>query len=353
MQRLIPTSVLTKTALCALLSLTAVGVTTRAQAQGASVETATAAQKKTAQKAFEQGMKALKAKKHDEALAAFKSSYEAVASPNSHLMVARELVELGRLEEAWEAYGKTAAEADAAAQKDQKYQNAADEARKEQNDLKKKLGFIDLDTTGTQAGDRITVRGREIPQGSWSQPVPAAPGSATVTLVHNDGTETSKDVTITAGQDTKVDFTPPKAAPPTAEPAKTSGEASAKLDTSGHTNLRTWAYVAGGVGVAGVATFAIFGLMANSKHSKLQDNCPNNKCPADLQSDADAGKRDQTIANIGLVVGVVGLGTGTVLYLMSGKKNQENAAMHTPPRRGPHVDGVSVGYRSILVNGSF
>jgi hypothetical protein len=173
-----------------------------------------------------------------------------------------------------------------------------------------------------------------------------------IELVSNDGKETAKDVTATAGGETAVDLSPAAGAPAETSQAKAGGEASAKLDTtSGKPKLRTWAYVAGGVGVAGVATFAIFGLMNNSKHNKLQDQCKNNVCPPDLQSDADAGKRDQTIANIGLVVGVAGLATGTVLYLMSGKNKEQ--VSHHEPKRGPRVDGVSVGYRSVLVSGSF
>ena len=75
------------------LALATLSISPRAAAQGATPEAATPAQKDTAQKAFLKGMKAAKAKKHDDALAAFKESYGAVASPNSHLMIARELAE--------------------------------------------------------------------------------------------------------------------------------------------------------------------------------------------------------------------------------------------------------------------
>jgi hypothetical protein len=353
MQRSISKSELRRFLLGAALAFSMLAVTVPAGAQGASIDSATAEQKQTASKAFEAGMKAVKHKKHDEAYAAFKNSYDAVASPNSHLMMARELVELGRLEEAWAEYEKTAAEADAAAASDKKYESAAQSARNEQNELKKKIGLLVLKVS-PEPGSRVTVRGKEIPQGSWDKPVPVTPGSATVTFIAADGKETTKEVEAAAGSETPVDLAPQAATPATASSSETSGEASAKLDTSGSKpSLRTWAYVAGGVGIAGVATFAIFGLMNNAKHSKLQDNCNNGQCPADLQSDADAGKRYQTIANIGLVVGVVGLGTGTVLYLISGKQNKEKAARHVPARHGPRIDGVSLGYRSVAVSGSF
>jgi len=170
-----------------------------------------------------------------------------------------------------------------------------------------------------------------------------------VQLVQTDGKEATKEVEATAGGEHMVDISPNTAAP---GGATGSAEGSVKMDTSsgGGPDMRTWAYIAGGVGVAGIATFAIFGAMSNSKNSKLQDNCTNNVCPADLKDDRDAGKRYQTIANIGLAVGIVGLGAGTALYLLSGKK--EKAALHHP-KSGPRVDDVSVGYRSVLVTGSF
>jgi hypothetical protein len=116
------------------------------------------------------------------------------------------------------------------------------------------------------------------------------------------------------------------------------------VDSSG-VPLRTWAYVAGGVGVAGLATFGIFGAMSNSAYNSLDSSCPNHACPPGKQSDVDAGKRDQTIANVGLVVGVVGLGAGVTLFIVSGHGKQEKA--------GSEAMRVAVGPGSVGVDGRF
>jgi tetratricopeptide (TPR) repeat protein len=322
-----------------------------ARAQGASLENATAEQKATATKAFEAGMKASKAKKHEQALAAYKDSYNAVASPNSHLMICRELVELGRLEEAYAEYEKALPEAEAAAAKDKKYEASATSAKTEMDELKSKLGFVKLNVSGATAGTRVTVRGREIAQADWGKPIAVAPGPTRIELVLADGKETVKELDVAAGSEITVDLAPGGAEAATT-PTTAKAEGSAKVSTSGGgPSMRTWAYVAGGVGVAGIATFAIFGAMNNAKHSKLEDQCKNNACPSNLEDDKKAGQRYQTIANIGLVVGVVGLGTGTVLYFMSNKKSEKAAA--APPKQRPRVDSVSLGYRSLVVTGSF
>jgi hypothetical protein len=320
------------------------------RAQGASIESATPEQKKAAQDGFKKGASAQKKGQHEEALAAFKESYQAVASPNTHLMMARSLVELNRLEEAYVEYEKTLAEAKAAAGTDKKYQQTADQAEKELADVRGKIALLTIEVSGAGEGDRVTVRGRELDKNDWGKPIPVMPGSVRVELVTAAGKETVQEVNAEAGGSQSVTLAPPTAAAP--PPPETEGHAEAKLDTSGGTSLRTWAYVAGGVGIAGLATFGVFGVMNNSKHSDLEEQCNNGVCPKSAEEDADTGRTYQTIANVGLVVGVVGLATGTVLFLMSGNK-EEKAAQRTTRRAQAARWNVDVGPRWVGVRGSF
>ncbi|MCA9625431.1 MAG: tetratricopeptide repeat protein, partial [Myxococcales bacterium] len=69
--------------------------------------------------------------------------------------------------------------------------------------------------------------------------------------------------------------------------------------------------------VAGMVMFGVFGSFAKSTYGDLETVCTaDGRCPADRQADIDAGKRDQTIANVSLVVGVSGLIAGTSLFLL-------------------------------------
>jgi hypothetical protein len=101
-------------------------------------------------------------------------------------------------------------------------------------------------------------------------------------------------------------------------------------------------------------TFAVFGAMNNSKFRKLQDDCINNVCNPDLESERDTGKTYQTIANVGLVAGVVGLGTSAVLLLISsggGESSPAKAARTRGTGLSSARVGVGVGY--VDVSGSF
>ena len=320
-----------------------------ALAQGASIEEATAAQKKTAQDSFKKGAAAQKKGQHEEALAAFEASYAAVASPNSHMMMARSLVELGRLEQAYVEYEKTLVEARAAADEDKKYEQTAAQVEKELADVRAKIALLTVEVSGAGEGDRVMVRGKELEQSQWGKPIPVMPGTISVELVSASGKQTAEQVEAEAGGSPSVTLAPASGAAPA--PAASEARAEATLDTSGGTDLRTWAYVAGGVGVAGLLTFGVFGVMNNSKHSDLEERCENGVCPKDAEEDADTGRTYQTVANVGLVVGIVGLATGTVLYLMSGK--EEKAAKRSTRRPQNARLDVDVGPRWLGVRGSF
>src|SRR4051812_48863807 len=77
-------------------------------------------QKAGAQKTFDAGSRLYDAHRYDEALTAFRASYQILASPNSHLMVARALRDLGRNVEAYAEYDSVAREA---AAKGEKYES--------------------------------------------------------------------------------------------------------------------------------------------------------------------------------------------------------------------------------------
>ncbi len=331
--------------LCTVAALTL--ATPLAFAQGASLETATAAQKDVAQKAFLKGAAAQKKGDHEAALTAFKESYDAVASPNSHLMYARELVALGRNVEAYQSYERIIVEAEAAAKLDQKYSQAADAARKEMGELEAKLGFVTV-TVKPAAGDTVRLSGRELTESELDKALPVAPGQVRVELVSAAGKETVKEVEVAAGQRVNVDLSPEGAAPPS-EAGTAEGPGGGVSTDSSTWDTRTWAYVAGGVGVAGIVTFGVFGALNNGKHSKLEDECTGGVCPRDLESDRDTGRTYQTVANVGLVVGIVGLGAGTALYLMSDNKSEKQARKKPP---APRVD-VAVSHRSVTVFGTF
>jgi hypothetical protein len=138
--------------------------------------------------------------------------------------------------------------------------------------------------------------------------------------------------------------TPP--APPPVSPD--SGSA-----TTGWSTQKTLALVAGGVGVAGVAVGAVFGLMAHSSWSNSQNECPSSSnCPQHAQavSDHNSATTFATVSTIGFAAGAAVLAGGALLWF---------TAPHTEPAKGATtgrlrvVPGAAPGSAGMLVTGEF
>jgi len=101
---------------------------------------------------------------------------------------------------------------------------------------------------------------------------------------------------------------------------------------------RTPAYIAFGVGAAGLGVGAITGLMAMGKHSDLEKACPNKTCSADKASDVDSYTSLGTISTVGFIVGGVGIAAGAVFLFMP--KKETGKAASVLPYVGPDGFGA-------------
>lgn len=107
------------------------------------------------------------------------------------------------------------------------------------------------------------------------------------------------------------------------------------------------AYVLGGVGVAAIGNFAVFGLLSNSEFSDRQKDCMPN-CTEDQVSSI---RTKQIIADVSLGVGIVSLGVAAYLYLnppssttataTASEDEQAKIRFDVGPTRGGAVGGIS------------
>jgi hypothetical protein len=313
-----------------------------ALAKGATVDAATAEQSTEASDKYRAGAEAFEAGHYDEALALFEKSYDVVASPNSHLMIARTLSKMNKNTEAFAAIESTIAEADLAASKSDKYKKTAQMARGERDEMTKKVGFVVVSLPSTVTVGKETLKSPDLGR------IVVSPGKNDVVLRLPSGEETRKTVEVAAGDVTRVDLglpAPREGAAPAPAPAAECPTAPA-VHTSSGIDQRTLAYVAGGVGVAGFATFAVFGLLNNGKYDDLEAQCPGGVCPPSASSDAETGRQYQTLANVGLGVGIVGQASGAVLFLTAPSPRTETAALKPTTR-------LAVGPASVSLQGKF
>lgn len=265
---------------------------------------------------FKKGQALFNKDKFGEALPLFRESYALVASPNSQIYIARCLTGTGDSVGAYLEYNALIADVDA--RNDPKYAPARENAVKERDDVAGKIGLLTVTVSGAAPGTRLSVAGHDIASDKWGKPIPVAPGSVEVSVVTPPGVPQTQQVELHAGE--KKDFSIAASGAP-------SGTATTTAPPGSRAWMRPVSYAAAGVGVAGFIVFGITGGLATSAYSELDKKCgpgsATRACPSDLKSTIDNGKTEQTLANVGLVVGAVGLATGVTLFVLSrtGKKD--------------------------------
>jgi hypothetical protein len=276
------------------------------------------------------------------ALAALEPSYAALPSPNTLLLVAHAKRGLGKKLDAIRDYEHVASDADLKIRAGEaRYEPTFGEARKWIDTLAMELTQVGGRVLHAPASATVSLNGEKVKAERDATdtlvvaPVWMNPGSV-VLRAEVGGTTREAKADAKAGSKPilSLDFvqsaTPPVASAPVAapEPAKSSR------------SIPVTAWIAGGVGVAGFAMFGIFGALAKSDYDSLQDCSP--RCPESQRSTADSGKTKQTVANVGLVVGGVGVLTAVGLVLFAPKKEPAAPAV-----------GLAVGPGSVTLRGSF
>lgn len=305
-----------------------------------------------ATQAFKKGTALFNQKKFAVALTEFQKSYDTVQSPNSLLYVARCQAELGQVKDAFHTFNKVIAEADARLPAEAKYQPTRDSATRERDELSRKLALLTVNVQNPEEGTRIKVGGVELDRTDWGRPLAMDPGAVEVEI---EGSDSKKSVTLAIGKNESVDLDakPPAAAPPPTEPPPPPPE-----ESGGELSpLVPIGIAVGGVGVAGFVLFAITGSMANGSYSDLEALCGGEQaCPASKSAEAtdlqDSGRTQQTLANVGLIVGAVGVAAGATLIIVglsSDDGGGEEAERATPQPR----TSIAFGPGSAMVKGTF
>lgn len=188
-----------------------------------------------------------------------------------------------------------------------------------------------------------------------------APGflrsTSRVTLAEGE----KKNLTLTLARDPNASVPAPPASKPLQEPPPSPASATpADASTSSPPGAadqppnRTPAYVALGVGAAGVVTGSVLGLMAMQQHSDLEKDCPGNVCPLERQGDLDSARKLGNVSTIAFAVGGAGLALGTVLFFTASPPHADRAARSSEHGfAGVARPRLAVGLGHVALSGEF
>jgi hypothetical protein len=253
------------------------------------------------------------------------------------------------------------------------------DAEKGLAEARTKLGRIEVSATG---GAEIFVDGEHVGTAPLTESVDVEPGPHTV-KANSD----TRSVAASAGQVVQVRFgigggaapvvapipvptpTPEEAAmnpPPETTPPPKPAPADEGPGLFSPPKNTTPVWIGAGVAVAGAGVavlFAVFKSQANSNYTSLQNEItstamkrglsPNGLCSTppsgfatacqNLQSDQNQVNSDATAANIGIIVGAVGLAFGLGWYLFAPKRDAKDSSTKSSsfvPIFEPHQNGL-------------
>ncbi|MCA9625430.1 MAG: hypothetical protein KC731_40690, partial [Myxococcales bacterium] len=187
-----------------------------ALAAGASLADATPEQVAAARGPYVEAKKAFDAGDYAAAQEGFAASYAIVASPNSHLMMAKALEKLERFADAYREAKAVLPEAEAAVAVDEKYARTADDARALVEDMRRRVGYLTVRLPYGETG-AVTVAGRRLAAEELDEPILVDPGPVTVSFDGPRGVE-SRTMTLGKGGTGLIDFGKREDAPPTPSP---------------------------------------------------------------------------------------------------------------------------------------
>jgi hypothetical protein len=282
---------------------------------------------------FVRGRKLVEQGEYQAALADLRTSYAQMSSPNTLLLIAHAERGIRHRVEAAVLYEQVVREAEQKVKAGEaRYQAALDDARKRLDELSAELARVELRVKHAPADATVTIavskaQGRRDADGTlvldrvWTEPgkvpvhVESGKGAVDVAVSLSAGV---MDI-VSLDYETQHVVRPSDPGPvvqvaPTPTPAPVKEE---RASGSGRVPIMTW--ISGGIGLAGLATFAVAGTMSNNHWSDLESCSPH--CGDSERSKADAGRREQTIANVGLVVGGVGIAAAAGFLLLGGKKD--------------------------------
>jgi hypothetical protein len=254
---------------------------------------------------------------------------ETTNSPNVQLYVGYCQLELGHAREAHQAFSRAVKlSLDLGGVK---YVATQEAARAELAKLNLRLASLTIAFVELPADFVVRLDGEIVDSSLVGSPLVVEPGLHHVDAEAEGSKPVARDVSLDAGGSKTIALLFEKRVE--SEVALPPAEQSAPVQRSDPgSRLTSLGYVAAGLGVAGLGAFVVAGIQARSTYNKLQSECPSGCVDAAHRNDASQGRTYQTVANVGLALGIAGTLTGaTLVYLGVTSGKPANASVDVSP----------------------
>jgi hypothetical protein len=301
-----------------------------------------AATRAAARKLAEDGVAALQAGDSAKAVEKLDKAFRTLRVPSIALWSGRALLKLGQLVEAAERLleaTRLPVSGDAAVQ-----EQAKTDAAKELEQLRPRIPNLVIRVEG---GAEVTVSldGKGVPASLLGEDRPINPGAHQL-IAQRGNDQRAADISIAEGERKEVTLRFEAAA--TSATAPPPREPPARVAESGG-GPRTLAFVALGLGGAGLVLGGVSGALALSKKNSLDDDtehCRNDQCVYAVEDDVGSLRTFRTISTVGFLAGGALAATGVVVLLTHGRSSPTE-------QRATSSLALSLGPSSVQMRGSF
>jgi hypothetical protein len=286
-----------------------------------------------------QGKAAFDTADWDRARDLFHRAYTLVPAPTIALYEGRALAKLRRFVEAEEAYMR-AARTELDAESPEPFRKAVHDAEDDLLALQLRMPKVTIVPSGPGAREAelsVTLDGHPLKSALLGVQMPIDPGEHSLRALVPGAAPVQVTFSVVEKQQQKVDLPVPRAgqvaktpkvveagpaAPRVIEAVPSAPKAVAPPEQRPAPWQLPAALVAGGVGVAGLATGVMTGLMAGSRYSNAERECPEHAC---IEGSAgwetvQSFRTLRTVSTVGYIVGGLGLAGGATLFLLAPKK---------------------------------
>jgi tetratricopeptide (TPR) repeat protein len=265
------------------------------------------------------GREAYNAGDYKTALDLFRRAFGMYPAPTLSLYEARSLAKLGRLREADEALQRTLAlpvDPSAPAQ----FGEAIETARQERQALSRRIPSLTIRVRGVEMDEPglvVSLDQQALQTSQVGRSLPLDPGTYSVSAAMSDGRKDQVRIELAEGRHLDAVLNLEAAAPVQVQAALPESPSDSNWQP-------VLAYSALGLGVAGLGTGIITGIMAGSKHSEARDLCPDENCvPGSKGEQALSSFRTlRTVSTVSYGVGAAGITAGIILWLSLPDSNE-------------------------------
>ncbi len=262
-----------------------------------------------------------------EALRQFDAARRLRPDARSGLLRARCLRKLERWVDAYRAYDR--------AQKDAKGERGGDlirAAKGEQTLLTPHVGFVAVEVRNAPQHTRLLVNDETVPSELWGEVV-VEPGPVRVELRVPFMPKVERSLALEGGTRVHVKLEPPSTLPPEfmtslAGPSAFLGYPMERFQHS--LRIPGHAHDAALLGAVGLGAYGVLDAMSEETLASLGDDCIDGRCPARKSENEQTSARQQTMAKIGLALGIVGMSSAVTLWVLDADADTKTTLRLTP-----------------------